>query len=172
MNKQMPLKQIVALFVLGLILGCGSDTARLEANKEIVGRFSDALNNKEFDLLQDLAAGDFVRHSQATTEMEVKSLDKFIQLQNEYLKSFPDQKVTIQTMVAEGDYVAVNATCTGTQAGPLPPFPATGNKVKSQYLALFRIQNDKITEMWVEWDNLAILKQLGLFPPPSMMTAK
>lgn len=25
---------------------------------------------------------------------------------------------------------------------------------------------DRLAELWVEWDNLAMLTQLGLFPPP------
>jgi hypothetical protein len=35
----------------------------------------------------------------------------------------------------------------------------------------FRLQDGKIAEMWVTWDNVAILKQLGLFPSPAPDTA-
>jgi predicted ester cyclase len=89
-------------------------------------------------------------------------------LQKEFLKSFPDQRVTIETLVAEGDYVAGYATYTGTQEGPMPPFPASGKKVESKFLSLFRLEEGKIAELWVEWDNLAMLKQLGHFPPPTI----
>jgi predicted ester cyclase len=43
-------------------------------------------------------------------------------------------------------------------------FPATGNRVESKFLAIFRIEEGKIAELWVEWDNVAMLTQLGLFP--------
>ena len=31
---------------------------------------------------------------------------------------------------------------------------------------VFRIEDDKIAEIWVTWDNVAGLTQLGLLPPP------
>jgi predicted ester cyclase len=43
--------------------------------------------------------------------------------------------------------------------------PATGKSAETTFLAMFRIADRKIAEMWVEWDNMAILTQLGLFPP-------
>jgi hypothetical protein len=33
-------------------------------------------------------------------------------------------------------------------------------------MSIFRIEAGQIAELWVEWDNVAMLKQLGLFPPP------
>ncbi|NIT61865.1 MAG: ester cyclase, partial [Aliifodinibius sp.] len=64
-------------------------------------------------------APNFVRHSQATPDVQVKSLEEFKQLQKEFLKSIPDQKVTIEKLVAEGNYVAGLATYSGTQDGPM-----------------------------------------------------
>ena len=45
--------------------------------------------------------------------------------------------------------------------------PPTGKHFDLDVLAMFRIENGLIAEAWVAWDNLAILTQLGLFPPPS-----
>jgi len=45
-------------------------------------------------------------------------------------------------------------------------FPPTGKSVESKFLTIFRIEDGRIAEIWVEWDNLAMLTQLGLFPPP------
>ena len=110
---------------------------------------------------------DFTRHSQATGELHVNSRDQFIDLQGSFLVSFPDQQVRIQKLVAEGDEVAGLATYTGTHEGPMGEFPATGRSVESTFLSLFRIEAGQITELWVEWDNVAMLTQLGLFPPPT-----
>ena len=140
--------------------------AKLEANKDVVHRFVDALNNQEFNLLDDLVASDFVRHSQATADAQVRSLEEFKELQKEFLKSFPDQRVTGEILIAEGDYVAGYATYTGTQEEPMGSFPASGKKVESKFLSLFRLEEGKIVELWVEYDNLAMLKQLGHLPLP------
>ena len=69
-------------------------------------------------------------------------------------------------MIAEADYVAGYATYTGTQDGPMGAFPASGKKVEIKFTSIFRFKEGKIAELWVEWDNIAFLTQLGYFPPP------
>ena len=110
---------------------------------------------------------DFKRHSQATADMqEITGLEEFIILQEGFISSFSDQKVTLEKLVAEADYVAAYATYSGTNDGPSPPFPATNKFTELKFLSLFRIEENKIAELLVEWDNLNFLAQLGLFPPP------
>jgi len=143
-------------------------TARADeaANKKLVQTFNDATNGADWDALAEVVADDFARHSAATQGPPVKSRDEFVALQQEFLKSFPDQRVTIEHIIAEGDYVAIRAVYTGTQKGPMGDMPATGKSVEAPFLAMFRIESGKIAELWVEWDNLNMLGQLGLFPPP------
>jgi ketosteroid isomerase-like protein len=68
-------------------------------------------------------------------------------------------------MIAEGDFVAIRAAYLGTQTGPMGNLPATGKSVDGPFIAFFRIDSGKIAELWVEWDNVAMLTQLGLSPP-------
>lgn len=150
-----------------LAVGCTpAPNVQLEANKELVEQFTDAANAADWDALATIVSDDFTRHSAATAGAPVTSREEFIQLQESFLVSFPDQRVTLQDLVAEGDRVAVRATYSGTQTGPMGDLPATGKAVEGPFLAIFRIESGKIAELWVEWDNLAMLKQLGLFPPP------
>ena len=44
------------------------------------------------------------------------------------------------------------------------PFPPSGKRLSLDFAALFRIESGKIVELWVTWDNLAALSQLGHFP--------
>ena len=69
---------------------------------------------------------DFVRHCEATPEVNVTSCEGFKQLYRETAKTFPDQRMNIEVMVAEGDRVAFWGTFSGTRKGPMGPFPATG----------------------------------------------
>jgi len=156
------------IFCILLISSCQqSNEEQLTANKELIKKFTELLNNKQFDQLNTVMRQDFKRHSQATAEMpKLNSLDEFIKLQEGFLSSISDQKVTIEKLITEGDYVAAFATYSGTNDGSLPPFPATNKYVELKFLSLFRIEENKIAEMWVEWDNIAFLSQLGLFPPP------
>jgi steroid delta-isomerase-like uncharacterized protein len=159
----------LALIILSILsFACSnSNEEHLVKNKELVKKFTALLNNKQFDTFSSIVKADFKRHSQATAEMpELNSLDEFIQLQKGFLSSFSDQKVTIKKLIAENDYVAAYATYSGTNDGPMPPFPATNKYSELNFTGIFRIEEGKIAEMWVEWDNLAFLKKLGLFPPP------
>lgn len=143
-----------------------SPSAELEANKELVRRFTEATNSADWEALAAVVSEDFTRHSAATTGPPVTSLEAFIELQESFLVSLPDQRVTIQQLVAEGDLVAGLSTYSGTHTGPMGDIPATGLPVEIPFMGLFRIESGQIVELWVEWDNVAMLTQLGLFPPP------
>jgi steroid delta-isomerase-like uncharacterized protein len=164
---------VPVVLLLALAAGCGGPTTgQLDANKELVRRFVDVLNAADWDALDELVAEDFRRHSQATPEMQVNSLADFKQLQESYLASFPDQHVTIEMLVAEGDKVAMYGTYAGTNTGPMGEFPATGKAGQVKIVGILRIAEGKIAELWVEWDNLAMLTQLGLFPIPSQVESE
>lgn len=162
-----PSTLVLSSLLAAAAVGCApSPTAQLEANKDLVRRFTEALNTANWDALDELVTEGFTRHSQATAGPQVNSREEFVRLQESFLVSFPDQKVTIEKLIAEGDEVAALATYSGTHTGPMGDSPATGRSVESTFLAIFRIETGRIAELWVEWDNVAMLTQLGLFPPP------
>ena len=156
---------MIALLTM-ILLGCENTAQKLEANKNLIQRFGEAVNTADWDTLSDLLTADFSRHCQATPDTDVKSGEEFIQLQKSFLASMPDQKVTIDMLIAEGNKVAVYATYSGTLTGPMGKFQPTGKSAESRFLAIFRIENDRIAEMWVEYDNMSMLTQLGLLPLP------
>ena len=159
---------VLCIVSLAIVLGCSNaPRPEIEANKQLVNRFGELSNAADWEGLSEVVAEDFVRHSDATPGPPITSREAFIELQKSFLASMPDQKVTMEKMVAEGDSVAVLATYSGTQSGAMGELPPTGEYAEVQFLALFRIEDGMIAELWVEWDNLAILQQLGLFPPPT-----
>jgi predicted ester cyclase len=50
------------------------------------------------------------------------------------------------------------------QQGDLGPFPATGRKSKFALGGMARPQEGRIAELWMTWDNMTILAQLGHLP--------
>jgi steroid delta-isomerase-like uncharacterized protein len=158
---------VLSSLLAAVAVGCApSATAQLEANKDLVRQFTEAVNAADWDALEEIVTDDFTRHSEATAGPPAKSRDEFIQLQKSFLVSFPDQRVTGVRLIAEGDEVAALAVYSGTHTGPMGEFPATGRSVEITFLTIFRIEDGRIAELWVEWDNVAMLTQLGLFPPP------
>lgn len=148
-----------------LLAGCApAPPAQEETNKEVARTLIEAVNTRDYDLLDEIVAPDFVRHCQATPDARVRSLADMKEYLRKDAEVFPDSRVTAETIIAEGDMVAGYLTFSGTQQGPIGPFPATGKKMELVYLSMMRFEAGKIVEMWVEWDNLAILRQLGHWP--------
>lgn len=155
-------RRLLSLVVIG-ILPCCSTSAddQSETNKEVVRQLVAAINHGDFDTLDQLVAEDVVRHSQATPGVEVRSREDFKRFLRQDLATFPDAHQEIEILVAENDKVAMYLTLTGTQQGPIGPYPASGDSVDVKFLGIMRLEDGKVAEIWAEWDNLNILTQLG-----------
>ncbi len=140
-------------------------TSSTETNKALVQRFGEAMNARRLELLDDILAPDFTRHCQATPQVRVSNREEFKEFLRQDLATFPDSVQTPVHLVAENDMVAAWLTYEGTQLGPMGPFPASGKKMRLECGAFIRIANERIAEMWVTWDNVAALMQLGHLPP-------
>ena len=79
--------------------------------------------------------------------------------------AFPDFKITIEDMIAEGDKVVVRWTFRGTQKGELPGIPPTGKQVTQMGININRIADGKVVESWRSADDFGLLQQLGVIPP-------
>ncbi len=139
-------------------------TASPETNKALVRRFGEAMNTRRLELLDDILAPDFARHCQATPQVRVTNREEFKDFLRQDLATFPDSVQTPVHLAAEGDLVAAWLTYEGTQLGPMGPFPASRKKMRLDCGAFIRIENERIAEMWVTWDNVAALMQLGHAP--------
>jgi predicted ester cyclase len=63
--------------------------------------------------------------------------------------AFPDRRIEIQALVAEGNRVAVEWTLCGTQRRELLGVPPTGRPECISARSVFRIENDKIVDHWM-----------------------
>ena len=70
---------VVTLLIIGL-LGCDNPSKKLEANKNLIHRFTEAVNAADGDALDVLLPQDFKRHCQATPDVRVNSREEFITL--------------------------------------------------------------------------------------------
>jgi len=75
-----------------------------------------------------------------------------------------DGRFTIHELVAEGDLVAVRLTSAATQTGPFMGMPPTGRRYEVEELHLFRIRGGQVVEHWHQFDQLGMLRQLGVGP--------
>ncbi|UCC73978.1 MAG: ester cyclase [Gemmatimonadota bacterium] len=116
MMSRLICRALPTVVLVGALFSCtASSSVQEEENKAIVRRFGEAQNARDYDALDDLIAVDFVRHSQATPDVEVRSLEDFKEFLRQYAAVFPDSRVAERMVVADGDLVAFWATFTGTQ---------------------------------------------------------
>lgn len=141
-----------------------------EGSAGIARKMIDAINRRDLDALDAVVAPNVVRHCAATPDVDVRDLASFKAFLRSDFAAVPDSVIEVKQLIAEGNRVAVHATYAGTQMGAMGPFPASGKKVEGPFLSFLRIEAGKIAEMWVEWDNLYLLTQLGHYPLPGPST--
>ena len=153
------------------VVGCTSPAIQqAEKNKQLFQRGVEAINNRNWQALDDLIAPNYVRHCQATPDVTVNSLEDFKQFLKQDAATFPDSRMTIHHVVAEGNLVAFYGTYVGTQKGQMGPFPPSNKQMSLEFAGVHRVENGKLVESWLTWDNLAALTQLGHFLPPAQQT--
>lgn len=149
-----------------LVFACVTPGFAGEAeNILIVKNMVEAINSRDFDALDGLVAADVVRHSAATPGVSVSNISEFKNLLKADLAACPDAKQEVEIIFGSGDMVAVRVRYIGTQTGAMGPFPPSGKRMDLPFMGMLRIAGGKIAEIWVEWDNLNILTQLGHFTP-------
>lgn len=136
----------------------------VQDHKRLVRHVIDAgVNKADLDVFREVLSPEYTRHSQATTEMpEIHGIDEMLQFLREQFAIFPDWHEDIELLVAEGSYVACITRGTGTQLGPMGDVPPTGKAIDLMNFIFHRIEDGKIAETWIGWDNLAALGQLDL----------
>ena len=136
--------------------------ARSEA---LVRQFYDrAWNAEDLTAYDDLVTDDFVDH-QAMPGLP-PGREGFRQLAVLFQTAFPDLKVQVEDVVAEGDLVAARWISTGTHQAPLFGIPATGRPVRVTAMVVYRVEDGRLAEGWINRDDLGMMRQLGVVPTP------
>jgi len=148
---------LVSLLIGGQLFGSTSQ----EQNKTIAKRaFEQILSRKQYELTEQLYARDFVNHgihSNATLEEDQTALKG-------WHAAFPDVVVTPKKLIAEDDLVTIYWFARGTNTGTGNGLPATGKKAELTGITIWRIVDGKIKEEWSAFDQLSLMRQLGLLP--------
>ncbi|MFN0129087.1 MAG: ester cyclase [Verrucomicrobiales bacterium] len=91
----------------------------------------------------------------------LRLIDRINYIERLYLPftaAFPDLRVTVQGIVAEGDDAVVRWSVTGTHAGPFGPVAASGRSVTFQGMTWLRFRDGKICEGCDRWNLHALLE--------------
>jgi steroid delta-isomerase-like uncharacterized protein len=119
----------------------------------------EVLSKKNLAVIGELIADDFTEHvGGAPKRIGVEGFKAARIRRN---AAFPDWKVTVNDIIAEGDKVVARATGEGTHLGEYVGIPPTGRAVKVSWIAIYRVANGKLAEHWQHIDELGLRQQLG-----------
>jgi len=152
------------LAVLAIIAGCERQPIdRTEdigdENKALVRRWIEEGFNR-----QNLAVVDELIAEQFSVNGQTIGRDGLRMSMSRYLMGFPDLRVTIDDILAEGSKVGVWYTAEGTHRGEFEGIPATGKRVKWSGFDLLTVEHGKITQARFISDFFGLMTQLGAQP--------
>ncbi len=131
-----------------------------QAHKDLVSRFSNQFKNEgRHGVVEELMSPDFVHHFKDPNLPPGRA--GLAALGAAVSGAFPDVKVEIQDLLADGDRVVERCVATATHSGPFNGVPATGRSVTWTETHIYRVRDGRIAELWPEVDMLSILMQIG-----------
>lgn len=133
----------------------------LEANKQLVRDYFKAFLAKDTAWFRDHIEPGFRRHDPGLP-FEVVGPEGVERLADFLLPAIPDMRLDLQDFVAEGDKVVVRLVIRGTHRGDLAGIAPTGRAIEVGVLDLFHLRGGKMFEHWALFDNLGMLRQLGV----------
>lgn len=137
----------------------------LAAHRETIQRvIAEVFNAGDVAVLEALYSSEFVAHLPPSAvnraELSRDDLYEIVLLLHE---AVPDLAVSSERVIAEGDYVVVQARLQGTFASEFYDFPPTGKPLEMTFIVIHRFDAEgAIAEAWVSYDTLALRQQFGL----------
>ena len=131
-----------------------ADATRLEQNKALVRGYLTEVSNDG-----NLAASP--RYFAADVSFNgSKDLRPFLAFRQMLRSAFPDHRLTIEGQVAEGDRVVTQVRFEATHLQPYGGIAPTGRRLRYSGVAIDRIADGKVVEMWHMANPLALPEQL------------
>jgi steroid delta-isomerase-like uncharacterized protein len=135
----------------------------LEENRALVRRFVEEIFVRgRVEAVDELVADDFVGHTWPSTGDPKADLKRAME---RVAAGLADPAFEIEDTIAEGDRVAVRLTASATQVGPFMGMPPSGRRYTIGEIHIFRIRDGKVVEHWHQFDQMGLMRQLGVSAP-------
>jgi steroid delta-isomerase-like uncharacterized protein len=137
-----------------------------ETNKAICRRYlAQVWNERRMDLLDEFVDENIVQYL-GSLGGAVPGAENMAAGMKMGLRAFPDLQLSVQDEIAEGDKVVFRWTMTATHQGEYLGIPATGKQIEQTGVAIYRLADARIVELWFYPDNVGLMQQLGALPTP------
>jgi predicted ester cyclase len=134
-------------------------SSETEENKAIIRRFLEELAKGNLDVIDELAAPDFVDLSLMPGQGPTR--EDFKRTIAEILDATPTTSFTIEEQIVEGDTVVTKYRQSFVMRGEVIGIPPTGGEETEVGIFIHRISDGKITEEWGIIDNRPAMENLA-----------
>ncbi len=126
-----------------------------EENKVIARRVYEIIATGNLDRAEEIVDPDAPDNERSPRfeHLQPRLIETFRQFAADAHAAFPDMRITVEDMIAEGDRVAARVTMRGTHQGEFQGITPTGKRVQVRAMDMFRIADGKIVEHWGHGDD-------------------
>ena len=152
-------KVAMAMVVVLLAAAVGRAGEAPTDPKRVVAGLYAAISVHNFDTMGKFLAADFVDHNPSPGQ--AAGGNGAMHAIDELYKSFPDLKLQVQQVVAEGDWVSARVFAVGTHKGTWMGIPATGKPFRIGGIEMLKVKNGQVVERWGFFDMMGLQQQLA-----------
>jgi predicted ester cyclase len=148
-------------------------STQIEA-KAVVERGLKAFNAHDMEALARDAAPDI--EATAPGDLKLKGPQALKEFNADWVRAFPDARIEATKIHAQGGTVIVEGIFTGTHDGilktPMGDVPATGQKVRGEFIQVFDVDRGLVKRNNLIYDRVQLMTQLGMAPAPANQAAR
>ncbi len=161
------------VLICTFLMSCSTQTNKVvedqsSTNKAAMSKIYEAFNSGNTADLGNIVDANVIEHSPDPNIQEtgLEGLKKSIDM---YRSSFPDLKMNVLSMTAEGDVVTTHFNMSGTNSGPMGEMPPTNKALSVDGVDIIKFKDGKAVEHWGYYEEMKMMEQLGLMQEPAGM---
>jgi predicted ester cyclase len=149
-------------------------TGTQQEAKTVVERGLKAFNAHDMEALARDSSPDI--EATAPGDIKLKGPQAVKEYNQNFVNAFPDARIEAKNIFTQGNHVTVEGVFSGTHNGtlksPMGDIPATGRKVKGEFIQVFEVDRGLVRRDNLIYDQVQLMTQLGLAPAPPQHASK
>jgi len=131
-----------------------SETANIELARRLIAAYA-AGDESELEALVDRAYRDHAPNRIAVGPDGVRESLSWLR------STFADREIEVEDIIAAQDRVVARVRFSATHVGEIEGIAATGRRVETEHVHIWRVAGHRLAEHWMVRDDLTALRQLG-----------
>jgi predicted ester cyclase len=143
-------------------------------SRAVAERGLKAFNAHDMEALARDSAPDI--EATAPGDIKLKGPQAVKEYNQNFVTAFPDARVEAKNIFTAGNTVIVEGVFTGTHGGtlktPMGDVPATGRKVRGEYIQILEVDRGLVKRDNLLYDQVQLMTQLGMAPAAPNLASK